>query len=87
MEEPPLVAEWGDRLTETEHVVVVPFFIADGLHSFEDIPVLARDPRRRRREKGEDLFSAGLAGGSAGGRLLYLRELDRDRDRLCRSDP
>lgn len=39
MEEPPLVSEW-ERLTSTPNVVVVPFFIADGLHSYEDIPVL-----------------------------------------------
>ena len=39
MEEAPLVSDWA-RLTDTRHVVVVPFFIADGLHSYEDIPVL-----------------------------------------------
>jgi len=39
MEEPPLIAEW-DAFTTRPNVVVVPFFIADGLHSFEDIPVL-----------------------------------------------
>jgi sirohydrochlorin cobaltochelatase len=39
MEEPPLVSDWA-KLTDTAHVVVVPFFIADGLHSYEDIPVL-----------------------------------------------
>lgn len=39
MEEPPLVADWK-KLTSTENVVVVPFFISDGLHSYEDIPVL-----------------------------------------------
>ncbi len=39
MEVPPLIAEW-DRFTAAPHVVVVPFFIADGLHSYEDIPVL-----------------------------------------------
>lgn len=39
MEEAPFVAEW-DRITTAPHVVVVPFFIADGLHSFQDIPVL-----------------------------------------------
>ncbi|MDQ6809860.1 MAG: cobalamin biosynthesis protein CbiX [Verrucomicrobiota bacterium] len=39
MEEPPLVADWA-KLTSAAHVVVVPFFIADGLHSYEDIPVL-----------------------------------------------
>lgn len=39
MEEPPLVADW-DRLTSAPNVVVVPFFISDGLHSYEDIPKL-----------------------------------------------
>ena len=39
MEEPPLIAEWP-TLTTTPHVVVVPFFISDGLHSYQDIPVL-----------------------------------------------
>lgn len=39
MEEAPRVADWR-TLTDTRHVVVVPFFISDGLHSYEDIPVL-----------------------------------------------
>lgn len=39
MEEPPLVSDWG-KLTKTPNVVVVPFFISDGLHSYEDIPRL-----------------------------------------------
>ena len=39
MEEPPLVSDWR-KLTETRNVVVVPFFISDGLHSYEDIPRL-----------------------------------------------
>ncbi len=39
MEEPPLVSDWA-KLTDTPHVVVVPFFISDGLHSYQDIPVL-----------------------------------------------
>lgn len=39
MEEPPLVAEW-DQLTRCPNVLVVPFFISDGLHSYQDIPVL-----------------------------------------------
>ena len=39
MEEQPLVADWK-KLTGTPNVVVVPFFISDGLHSYEDIPVL-----------------------------------------------
>jgi sirohydrochlorin cobaltochelatase len=39
MEEQPFIAEW-DKIAPTPHVVVVPFFISDGLHSYQDIPVL-----------------------------------------------
>ena len=39
MEEPPLIADW-DQMSPTPNVVVVPFFISDGLHSYQDIPVL-----------------------------------------------
>ena len=39
MEEAPLISDWA-RLTTTLNVVVVPFFISDGLHSYQDIPVL-----------------------------------------------
>ena len=39
MEEAPLVSDWR-KLTKTRNVVVVPFFISDGLHSYEDIPRL-----------------------------------------------
>jgi sirohydrochlorin cobaltochelatase len=37
MEERPNVSDWRS-LTQSRTVVVVPFFISDGLHSFEDIP-------------------------------------------------
>jgi len=39
MEQTPFVKEWR-TLTNCPDVIVVPFFISDGLHSFEDIPVL-----------------------------------------------
>ncbi len=39
MEEQPFIAEW-DQLSHTPNVVIVPFFISDGLHSYQDIPVL-----------------------------------------------
>jgi sirohydrochlorin cobaltochelatase len=39
MEEFPLASDWR-VLTSTPNVVVVPFFISDGLHSYEDIPRL-----------------------------------------------
>ena len=56
MEEAPLVSDWR-KLTETPNVVVVPFFISDGLHSYEDIPRLLgikerRLPSRRREPNG-----------------------------------
>jgi len=39
MEEPPFIADWA-KLSNTPNVVVVPFFIADGLHSYQDIPMM-----------------------------------------------
>jgi sirohydrochlorin cobaltochelatase len=46
MEEAPLVSDWR-KLTKTSNVVVVPFFISDGLHSYEDIPRLLGIKERR----------------------------------------
>jgi sirohydrochlorin cobaltochelatase len=43
MEEPPLISDWH-QISQQPNVVIVPFFIADGLHSFEDIPVLLGIP-------------------------------------------
>jgi sirohydrochlorin cobaltochelatase len=39
MEEEPLISKW-DEYAAQPNVIVVPFFISDGLHSYEDIPVL-----------------------------------------------
>ena len=39
MEEQPFIADW-DKMADTKNVVVVPFFISDGLHSYQDIPVM-----------------------------------------------
>ena len=39
MEETPRI-ESANELAATDNLVIVPFFIADGLHSYEDIPVL-----------------------------------------------
>lgn len=47
MEEPPLISNWR-KLTDTPNVIVVPFFIADGLHSYQDIPVLLGIAEERR---------------------------------------
>ena len=45
MEEDPRI-ERCYELAQTRNIVMVPFFISDGLHSFEDIPVLLGEPER-----------------------------------------
>ncbi len=39
MEEEPFCSDWT-RLASQRSVVAVPFFVSDGLHSYQDIPVL-----------------------------------------------
>jgi sirohydrochlorin cobaltochelatase len=62
MEEFPLVSDWR-VLTSTPNVVVVPFFIADGLHSYEDIPRLLGIATERSTSAGdrtgEEVFRRG----------------------------
>ena len=53
MEEAPLISEWR-QLTSTPNVVVVPFFISDGLHSYEDIPVLLGIAEREKTRSAAD---------------------------------
>jgi sirohydrochlorin cobaltochelatase len=45
MEEDPRI---GDCYTmaQSRNIVMVPFFISDGLHSYEDIPVMLGEPER-----------------------------------------
>jgi sirohydrochlorin cobaltochelatase len=73
MEEPPLIAQW-DQLTNAPNVIVVPFFIAEGLHSYEDIPkllgiecngtnVFSKNPHRIR---GRSLYYARAIGTDPG---------------------
>jgi sirohydrochlorin cobaltochelatase len=45
LDESPLVSDWA-TMTSTPNVIVVPFFIADGLHSYEDIPRLLGIPNQ-----------------------------------------
>lgn len=45
MEEAPRIQECY-QLSRLRHFVVVPFFISDGLHSFEDIPVMLGEAER-----------------------------------------
>lgn len=48
-EEPRIGGCW--QATAAKHLVMVPFFISDGLHSFEDIPVLLGEPERVVKER------------------------------------
>lgn len=50
MEEEPKIGECY-RLAETKNIVMVPFFISDGLHSYEDIPVMLGEPERIVQER------------------------------------
>ena len=50
MEEAPRIGEcW--QLAQTKNAIMVPFFISDGMHSFEDIPVMLGAPRAGVRER------------------------------------
>ena len=47
MEEEPRIGDCY-KLAQTKNIVMVPFFISDGLHSFEDIPVMLGEPQTHR---------------------------------------
>ena len=42
---------FAGECVKTRHIVVVPFFISDGLHAVEDIPVLLGEPERLVKER------------------------------------
>ena len=50
MEEEPRIGDCYS-LAQTRNIVVVPFFISDGLHAAEDIPVLLGEPERLVKER------------------------------------
>lgn len=50
MEEEPRI-EACYTLAATKNIVMVPFFISDGLHSFEDIPVMLGEPAKTVQER------------------------------------
>ena len=55
LEEEPRIADCF-RIAQARNIVLVPFFISDGLHTQEDIPVLLGEPERlvrARIEKGQ----------------------------------
>ncbi len=50
MEEEPRIQDCY-RMSLTRNLVMVPFFISDGLHSFEDIPEMLGEPKRVVQER------------------------------------
>jgi sirohydrochlorin cobaltochelatase len=50
LEESPRIADCF-QIARTKNMVVVPFFISDGLHTQEDIPVLLGEPERSVKER------------------------------------
>lgn len=50
MEEEPRVGECY-RMAQAKNIVMVPFFISDGLHSYEDIPVMLGERESAVRER------------------------------------
>jgi len=50
MEEEPRIADCY-TMAQTKNIVMVPFFISDGLHSFEDIPMMLGEPARIVQER------------------------------------
>lgn len=55
MEEAPFIAEFH-RVAQARNLVVVPFFVSDGLHVVEDIPVMLGEPEAAVRAR----LNAGL---------------------------
>jgi sirohydrochlorin cobaltochelatase len=50
MEEQPRIADCFS-LARTKNIVIVPFFISDGMHAQEDIPILLGEPERVVRQR------------------------------------
>lgn len=78
MEEEPRIEDCY-RLAPCENLIVVPFFISDGLHSYEDIPVLlgeAPEEVRRRYEAGQPTFPNPVC--RRGKRVWYAASIGRE---------
>jgi sirohydrochlorin cobaltochelatase len=50
LEEEPRIGKCYE-LAQTKNIIVVPFFISDGMHAREDIPVLLGEPERLMKER------------------------------------
>ncbi len=70
MEEEPRIGDCY-RIARASNIVVVPFFISDGLHSYEDIPVMLGEPEqavRSRLQNGQPTWTNPTA---RNGRLVW----------------
>jgi sirohydrochlorin cobaltochelatase len=84
MEQQPFVKDWR-TLTVCADVIVVPFFISDGLHSYEDIPVLIGLTHNMRekgfknphREEGRRLWYASAIGTETEIADVILRQVEQ----------
>lgn len=70
MEMEPRVERWYE-LTHYPHVLVVPFFVANGLHAYEDIPVLLGITQKVELERPRREIYAPRGHGVRGRRLWY----------------
>src|SRR6059058_4192633 len=87
MEEPPLVSDWR-KLTKTRNVVVVPFFVSDVLHSYEDIPVLLGiAPCHPERSKAESKDPPALPVGTITGSFDFARDDVKTQRSVFRGNP
>ena len=87
MEEPPLVSDWR-KLADTPNVIVAPFFISDGLHSYEDIPKLlgiSLGHPERSAAKSKDSVSS--LKGVATGSLDFARDDNAEKGSIFRHNP
>jgi sirohydrochlorin cobaltochelatase len=50
IEEEPRIAECF-KLAATKNIILVPFFISDGMHTIEDVPVMLGEPERIVKER------------------------------------
>jgi sirohydrochlorin cobaltochelatase len=70
MEEAPQIDDWR-QFTHTRHMVMVPFFLSDGLHVVEDIPVMLGQPERVVRKRLQEGRPTWRNPTEVGGKLVW----------------
>lgn len=96
IDEAPQIRQWREQ-TRRETVIVVPFFIADGMHSFSDIPRMLGIPRSESGAEsraaifarnpypieGRRLYYASAIGTEAGFAQVILDQVAQREGSLC----